>query len=150
MTEPSARPIRIGNAERDAAVKALDEHLAAGRLDVEEYGERYAKALVARTHSELAVLFEDLPGPGPIPVAAPSPEKPRMAGRPNYVGIAAGVVAMMAVLPVIALVLFLAVGAWWVFFLIPVMGRFVAYRGWRGYDSGYRRDYRRYGRGCWG
>ena len=35
--------IRIGNAERDAAMKALDEHLTAGRLDLDEYGERYAK-----------------------------------------------------------------------------------------------------------
>ena len=31
-------PIRIGTAERTAAMKALDEHLAAGRLQIEEYG----------------------------------------------------------------------------------------------------------------
>lgn len=59
-------PLRIGNAERDAAVKALDEHLAAGRLDLDEYGSRYALALTARTMEDLRPLFADLPAPGPF------------------------------------------------------------------------------------
>ena len=67
-------PIRIGTAERDAAMKALDAHLEAGRLDVDEYGERSARAAVATTAPELAVLFDDLP--------APHPPLPGVAGLP--------------------------------------------------------------------
>ena len=59
-------PIRIGTAERDAAMKALDEHLEAGRLEVDEYGERSARASVATTAPELAALFDDLPAPHPL------------------------------------------------------------------------------------
>ena len=59
-------PIRIGTAERDAAMKALDAHLEAGRLDVDEYGERSARASVATTAPELAELFDDLPAPHPV------------------------------------------------------------------------------------
>ena len=55
--------IRIGNDERAAALQALDEHLSAGRLEPDEYGDRVAKASVARTREELEVLFVDLPEP---------------------------------------------------------------------------------------
>ncbi len=63
-------PLRIGNQEREASCDALDAHLQAGRLDADEYGERYAQAVVARTRDELDVLFLDLPAPHP---AAPDP-----------------------------------------------------------------------------
>src|SRR3954463_6850379 len=52
-TEGSSGKLRIGNAERNAAMKALDAHLEAGRLGVEEYGERSAVAAGATTASEL-------------------------------------------------------------------------------------------------
>lgn len=61
--DTGANAIRIGNTEREAAMKALDQHLEAGRLDPEEYGQRYAKASLARTEDELRPLFLDLPGP---------------------------------------------------------------------------------------
>src|SRR5919112_1100620 len=65
-------PLRIGTAERTAAMKALDEHLAAGRLEIEEYGERSARAANAVTAPELAALFDDLPAPHPeLPGVAP-------------------------------------------------------------------------------
>ena len=68
MSTPSGGtpPIRIGNHEREAASAALDKHLEAGRLDAEEYGERYAKAPMARTRDELDALFLDLPAPHPF------------------------------------------------------------------------------------
>jgi DUF1707 SHOCT-like domain len=56
---------RIGATERDAAQQALQQHLNAGRLQVEEYAERSAAASAAVTASELAVLFTDLPRPHP-------------------------------------------------------------------------------------
>ena len=65
---------RIGTAERDAAQRALQEHLNAGRLQVNEYAERSAKAADAMTASEIAALFTDLPAPRPkLPGLANSP-----------------------------------------------------------------------------
>lgn len=56
---------RIGATERAAAQHALEEHLNAGRLQVNEYADRTAAASTAVTASELAVLFTDLPRPHP-------------------------------------------------------------------------------------
>jgi hypothetical protein len=65
---------RIGNDERDAAQSALSEHLNAGRLQVNEYAERSAKAADATIASDIAVLFTDLPAPRPpVPGLGPSP-----------------------------------------------------------------------------
>jgi hypothetical protein len=64
VTNPAGPgPLRIGHQEREAAARALDEHLNAGRLDADEYGDRYAKAMLARTSEDLRVLFLDLPQP---------------------------------------------------------------------------------------
>ena len=76
-------PIRIGTAERDAAMKALDAHLEAGRLDVDEYGERSARASVATTAPELAELFDDLPAPHPVLPGIAGPALPAMRRRPR-------------------------------------------------------------------
>jgi hypothetical protein len=69
--------LRIGTAEREAAVKILSEHLSAGRLTLEEYEQRMAAALESLTRADLRKLFTDLPGPHPdfmAPTAlAPSP-----------------------------------------------------------------------------
>jgi len=123
--------IRIGNAERDAAMRALDEHLSAGRLDLDEYGERYARATVARTQDELAALFTDLP-PLPQPQAAASrPHRDVRRAGANYG------VRLASVMPLIALVLFFATGAWLWFLLIPITAKlFFAGHPGRGY---YRR-----------
>ena len=64
-TTGGGRRLRIGNVERNAAMKALDAHLEAGRLGVEEYGDRSAKAAGATTADELEELFSDLPEPHP-------------------------------------------------------------------------------------
>ncbi|MER5319147.1 DUF1707 SHOCT-like domain-containing protein [Streptosporangium roseum] len=60
--------LRIGDAERDAAVTALREHYAQGRLTHEELDERIELTLSARTGRELALTSADLPdlyGPRP-------------------------------------------------------------------------------------
>lgn len=85
MSTPGPRPIRIGNAEREAAVRALGEHYAQGRLDQEEYEERTTAAYAARTSDDLVPLFEDLPHdeqtttvlPAPPTVAVPAHRDPR-------------------------------------------------------------------------
>lgn len=53
--------LRIGDSERDAAVAALGEHYAAGRLTREEFDERAGRATAARFDADLAPLFADLP-----------------------------------------------------------------------------------------
>jgi Domain of unknown function (DUF1707) len=71
--------IRIGDAEREAAVTALGEHYAAGRLTKEEYDERAGIAWTAKTNSALWPLFADLPRPqaGPRPTRATVRQRPR-------------------------------------------------------------------------
>ncbi len=85
--------IRIGDAEREAAVTALGEHYAAGRLTKDEYDERAEQAWAARTSSALAPLFSDLPalrGAGPTSAragSAPGPGAPsswRPRRRPGF------------------------------------------------------------------
>ncbi len=134
MSAPSG--IRIGNDERNAAIKALDEHLNAGRLDAEEYGQRVAQASVARTREGLDELFVDLPQPHPFPAqaqqwrgvarppAAANNVLRRFAGESTILRIALLVVAaavIVAVLPfaIVAAVLF--------FVVFPMLGC----GGWR-------------------
>ncbi|MBL8925693.1 MAG: DUF1707 domain-containing protein [Pseudonocardia sp.] len=120
-------PIRIGTAERDAAMKALGAHLEAGRLDVDEYGDRSARASVATTAPELAELFDDLPAPHPVlpgiagpvlPAAAPPPAPP---ARREPSGLQMWGPRLMAVTPFLALGLFFLTRTWVVFLLIPVV-----------------------------
>ncbi len=53
--------IRIGDTERDAAISALADHYAAGRLTKDEYDERSDRANAARFDDDLTPLFADLP-----------------------------------------------------------------------------------------
>ncbi|MDQ2836362.1 MAG: DUF1707 domain-containing protein [Actinomycetota bacterium] len=136
MTEPAGDDgVRIGTAEREAALKALEEHLVAGRLELDEYGERSAKVSVARTSSELIPLFADLPLPhaSPAPDAAAQPRRvnPREVRR-NSTGPLGGPLfgrfgeTVVALSPFVALALFFALGApWFVFLLIPASGALV-------------------------
>jgi hypothetical protein len=58
----SDSPIRASDADRDRTAAALREHLAAGRLTTEEFGERLDQAYAAKTLGELDGLMADLPG----------------------------------------------------------------------------------------
>ena len=135
---PSDSSPRIGNAERQQAMDALDVHMSAGRLDPEEYGERAAKVSVARTAADLKPLFHDLPDPRPLanpvpnPPAYPSPPAPPAPkrdkhGRGEPLGGRAGEI-VVGLSPFIALVLFFATNAmhfgyaWLFFLLIPAAG----------------------------
>ena len=145
--ESSEPHIRIGNDERAAAMQALDEHLSAGRLEPDEYGDRVAKASVARTREELEALFVDLPEPHPrwgaqlaatdrAPVPPPGRLEPSEADRDEGVlGGRAGAV-VVALAPIVALALFFAT-RWWVWFLLVPAVAVVVYGG---------RDQRRRGR----
>lgn len=62
---PDDFSLRVGDAERTSAIDALGEHLAAGRIDLDEYGTRTSEATTARTVGDLRALFADLPPPYP-------------------------------------------------------------------------------------
>jgi hypothetical protein len=72
--------MRIGDTEREQALAALGEHMSAGRLDIDEYGERSAKVTAARTRGELLALFTDLPDPKPG--SGPTTPRPPAAPQP--------------------------------------------------------------------
>lgn len=120
-------PLRIGNAERSSALKALDEHMSAGRLSVEEYADRTAAATNATVAAELAVLFTDLPEPHPdlpgMPIVRhPVPAAP---GSGDVVARAQGALEawgprLVAVVPFVAVGLFLLTRQWVFFLLIPI------------------------------
>jgi hypothetical protein len=67
--------IRISDADREAAVSALGEHYASGRLSKDEYDERASQAYTAKTASAVRPLFTDLPAPHP-PVLGRSSTQP--------------------------------------------------------------------------
>jgi len=120
-------PLRIGNLEREAACASLDAHLEAGRLDAEEYGERYATATAARTRAELDVLFHDLPAPHPAASAPVSIAKsaPRLSGDwqrhlpTSAIGRLAAAIVVVAALCLLVPVL--AAGAIVWFVVIPMV-----------------------------
>ena len=62
---PSSEIVLAGDAERDQAVAQLRDAAVAGRLTLEEFGERVDGVHAARTTGELAVLTRDLPAGGP-------------------------------------------------------------------------------------
>ena len=98
--------VRVGDAERDQAARALGEHFAAGRLDPGEYDERIDTVLAARTRGELVKVFGDLPG-GPGTEPRPTPAVRR---RPR---------ARLPFLPLLLIVVGLAIllDATWVFWV---------------------------------
>ena len=64
----SSPELRASDADRDRAIAELREHVAAGRLTLEEFSERVERATSARTLGELEALGRDLPAAtAPLP-----------------------------------------------------------------------------------
>ncbi|GGS25135.1 DUF1707 SHOCT-like domain-containing protein [Actinokineospora fastidiosa] len=76
MSPTPWQDLRVGDAERESALRSLGDHMAAGRLSVDEYGERSAHVATARTRGDIAALFADLPEPRPLFGQAPAPLAP--------------------------------------------------------------------------
>ncbi|HEX5496502.1 MAG TPA: DUF1707 domain-containing protein [Mycobacteriales bacterium] len=125
MVDEQRSQIRIGDTERESALAALGEHMSAGRLDIDEYGDRSARVPMAKTWGELTELFSDLPNPHP---AFGTPKPPPMpAQQVSVVPPAPGVPfrqrAMAAAVPLaglVALGLFLTIH-FWIVFLLPAV-----------------------------
>ena len=109
MNTPDQPEIRVGDTEREAAVSALGDHYAAGRLTKEEFDERSERAYAARTRSALMPLFADLPRPQAAratpPSVQPSPGLCSGAGR-GYSGRASGAWLVPVVVVLVALFVF--------------------------------------------
>jgi len=105
--------LRVGDGDREAAVTALGDHYAAGRLTKDEFDERSESAWRARTASDLAALFGDLPRP--VGAAAPAPPAPPVRTphrRPGWLTPLLVVVVALVVLTHAPL--FLLLGLVWV------------------------------------
>lgn len=102
--------LRIGDAEREAAVSELGRHFAEGRLTPVEHDERTAAALVSRTADDLGRLFADLPSRGRTSSTDREGIPARTLLRPGRVVVWALVVcalilAIVHVVPFVAVVL---------------------------------------------
>jgi hypothetical protein len=86
VTEVPSPQLRISDQNRESALTALGEHMTAGRIDINEYGERSAKITAAKTRGEVAEVFVDLPEPHPqlddVPKAVVTPEPPKAEPAP--------------------------------------------------------------------
>ncbi|WP_062982765.1 DUF1707 SHOCT-like domain-containing protein [Nocardia anaemiae] len=107
--------IRIGTAEREQAMQRLSDHFAAGRLSVAEFDERSAVVAAALTRGDLDKVFIDLPEPESTPVAA-APAKPDSGFLDEWPE------RVMAVIPILAVILFFVTGSWLWFLAIPLSG----------------------------
>ena len=75
MTQPH---LRAADTDRSAVAAVLGEHMAAGRLTLDEYDERLTRAYVARTFGELEELTADLPA-----LDTPACRSPRSSRHPR-------------------------------------------------------------------
>ncbi len=122
--------LRVGHEERAAAMRALDTHFEAGRLDVTEYGDRSGAAGAATHRHELEELFTDLPAPHPQFAAAHT--EPAVAERPpgrrplRHHHTAMALLPLLAVVGIVLLVVVAGQPAGLAFFPVVflLMGRF--------------------------
>ena len=110
---------RIGDFERDNAVDALRDHLAAGRLTADELDDRLAIVLTAKTQADIDKAFTDLP-PDPDAVAGVSVWQ---AAHPNRRPATASPLRvtqrwLMILAPVLWLTVFLGWPLWWLIYVV--------------------------------
>ncbi|WP_433265396.1 DUF1707 SHOCT-like domain-containing protein [Actinosynnema sp. CS-041913] len=123
------RDIRIGDAEREQALRLLGEHLGEGRLDVDEYGDRSARVTAARTRGDLLALFGDLPAPHPrftqvSPLPSAEPAVRRGSGLdPRFAA------ALVPAVGILCVVLFFVVRSPFIFLLVPAVALLVGRMG---------------------
>ena len=74
VSDERAPDLRVSDAEREHAATELREHLAQGRLTLDELAERLDRTYAARTRAELDAVSADLPAQQR---AAPAAKRPR-------------------------------------------------------------------------
>jgi hypothetical protein len=111
--------MRLSDAERQDAMDVLSEHVRTGRLDIDEFGTRSAKVSTAKTISELAPLFADLPSPRPSAlIARPETEPQQRTTQVPSRWLSASVLPVVAAL---AIALFVLSRSWFALLLIPIV-----------------------------
>lgn len=97
VTSIPPRGLRVSDAEREPVVEQLRQAFTEGRLTKDEFDQRLALALSARTHGELAPVLTGLPVPvqpqPPGPVAGPPSPGSLVPGPPGSDEKAAAVAA---------------------------------------------------------
>jgi hypothetical protein len=86
--------LRASDEDRRRAVTALEQHTAAGRLNLDEYADRVDRVLASRTHADLAGVLADLPAE-----AGPAPDQRHLLVA---FGIATLVVVLFAIILAVA------------------------------------------------
>lgn len=96
--------MRASTADRERAVDVLKAAFAEGRLTQDECEQRAGEALSARTYAELAALTADLPvGPlGTLALQVPGYYRPPPSRPMNKLAVASLVIALMPVMPLLA------------------------------------------------
>jgi hypothetical protein len=145
MSEPGQYPAGdpgqqlVSQAEREAAIAALQTHRASGRLSSAEYEDRQVLAGSVRRWEELTRLFGDLPQPHPVqggvvavpPSSLPASAQPVSGPVEAVNAVEDGLIpvppqlarGILALSPFVALVLFFTTpGGWLWFLMIPVLG----------------------------
>ncbi len=140
MSEHQPSDIRISDSEREDALGKLGEHMSAGRLDIDEYGERTAKVTAAKTRGQLLDLFGDLPEPRPV-FGRPAPPAVPGAGRPPSFG--HRVVPVLFPIAMVALGLVVLFLVKWPFVLLPFLFVAISSSRWNRHRyGGHRRALR--------
>ena len=84
---PADRALRASDADRTAVGDILRKEHVAGRLDTDEFADRFGRCLEAKTYAQLDVLLADLPeGAEAAFTAGP----PRSGLRPGRAGLGTG------------------------------------------------------------
>nr|CTQ92947.1 protein of unknown function DUF1707 [Kibdelosporangium sp. MJ126-NF4] len=142
----------MGDAEREEALRALGDHMSAGRLDIDEYGDRTAQVAASKTRGDLLELFKDLPAPKPTFIAqqvvAPQPQPvPAMAAPvpQHWTRSRSALRAYMALVPVawVVAVMLTFVVKWPIPFVLPIFVMIAGARIWGGAWHDERRNQRR-------
>ena len=98
--------MRASDADRERASELLREHAVAGRLSMDELGDRLERAYAGRTYGELHLLLSDLPGTAVAPPRERRrPAPPRARSGPGPMGIALSGLALLLLMPALATVL---------------------------------------------
>ncbi|KFU83247.1 protein of unknown function [Amycolatopsis lurida] len=134
MSEVPSPRLRISDQDRESALAALGEHMTAGRIDIDEFGERSARVTAAKTRGDLSEVFADLPEPRPrYDTPRSEPEKPASP----WAGISPAQRVMGALLPILfiaTIALIITTGITWWFILVPIgisaVGEGIWGKGW--------------------
>ncbi|AGF71685.1 DUF1707 SHOCT-like domain-containing protein [Corynebacterium halotolerans] len=124
------RSRRIGDAERNHALERLSRLTGTGHLDVNEFEERSASVVAARTRGDLDAVLADLPAEASVPEvpAAVAPERtPALRDTRKIAGLALSWVGIFIVAAVLGLP--------WLILLAPalILGVWLSGRGPSGF-----------------